>query len=375
MTHKNIMHKRMMHKRMTHKKMTQKKRRQKGGAAIKGEPTNPLFKDGLDFNGQHFLDYSNIFEKSNLNIQFREVIKTMLGTFGYILLDTSDDTTKQYIYIGLITNTDKTGNYISFGKEISENEVSEKKVPRDFLIPNSHVNRMCIYYIGWYFFDILYPKARDSALTGTIKGWIKENKPTTKTVTVTVTAPAAKCPPPPEPAAKPAAEAEPPLAAKPAPCIQIMSADDKLELDIYREFSVKCSSGKGECIKYNEKYTKTNAFIDEALLKKLTDSKQFPIRDLYVNMMEYITGNEGIGSPMYKILEAFKMIGAITIERHKKRFYWNKLQKMVDIKELLDMSIKIRNRVRNSQLLPPDDTGYYTAFIHNYYKQYTDLTD
>ena len=357
MTHKNIMHKRMMHK-----KMTQKKRRQKGGAAqIKGGS----FIDGLDFNGPHFLDYSNIFEKSNLNIQFREVIMSMLGTFGYILLDTSDDTTKQYIYIGLITNTDKTGNYISFGKEISENEVSEKKVPREFLIPNSHTNRMCIYYIGWYFFDILYPKARDAVLVGDFKGWIQQNPPTIVTKTVTVEKPAAKCPPPPEP----------PLAAKPAPCIQIMSADDKLELDIYREFSVKCSSGKGECIKYNEKYTKTNAFIDEALLKKLTDSKQFPIRDLYVNMMEYITGNEGIGSPMYKILEAFKMIGAITIERHKKRFYWNKLQKMVDIKELLDMSIKIRNRVRNSQLLPPDDTGYYTAFISNYYKQYTDLTD
>lgn len=368
---------------MTHKKMTQKKKRQKGGAAqIKGGS----FIDGLDFNGKHFLDYSNIFEKSKLNIQFREVIMSMLVIFGYIPKynvtdkEDGDDKVNPNIYIGLI----KTGSskYISFGKEISDKEASDNEIPTQFLIPNSHTNRMCIYYIGWYFFDILYPKARDAVLVGDFKGWIQRNPPTTKTVTVTVTAPAAECHVPP-PAAAPCPEAKPPpcpklpLAAKPAPCpppaecIQIMSADDKFELQLYREFSVKCSSGKGECIKYNEKYNDTNAHIDVGLLKKLTDSKQFPIRDLYVNMMEYITGNEGMGNPMNKILEAFKMIGMITNETYKKKFYWIKLNEMVDIKKLLDMSINIRNKVRKSQLLPLEDTGYYTAFIINYYNKYT----
>ncbi len=71
-----------------------------------------------------------------------------------------------------------------------------------------------------------------------------------------------------------------------APPASNLSDNDMLELNIYKEFGIKCIL-KGECYKYIEgKFFHNNPTIKRNQLKDST------FRDLYVNLFDYITGSE-----------------------------------------------------------------------------------
>ena len=153
-----------------------------------------------------------------------------------------------------------------------------------------------------------------------------------------------------------------PVKAPPPPVIEapVISSDDMFELDIYREFAVKCSNS-GECANYDAEYKIMLDTIPERKLimpqfklinqeKSLVKRPNGTIRNLYVFIAEYITGTEGAGSdPITAILEAVKEI----IESStKKEFFGFKTSKIFDINRLILKLIEIRELVRKRQKLP-----------------------
>jgi hypothetical protein len=143
--------------------------------------------------------------------------------------------------------------------------------------------------------------------------------------------------------------------------------DDMLELQIYREFGVKCTTqfSTSSCFKYDEEYK--DYWIKKAnpnkidFKKVLSDDEKQKItgagaklfkqpeqlRNLYVNMFEYITGTEGNNSGFETIRYALHYLKMIS----NNTFYGFKSGLIINIDKLIDIVNKIRNNVIDRQLI------------------------
>ena len=158
---------------------------------------------------------------------------------------------------------------------------------------------------------------------------------------------------------------------KPAPAVPPpppkVNDDDMLELNIYREFAVKCTTqfSTSSCVKYDNDYKsywniKSNPhkiefdkIITEGNKSAFTNARpqlfkrdeQF--RNLYVNMFEYITGTEGNNSGFEYIIISLRYLKFISNDT----FYGFKSELKINIDKLVSMLNLLRDKVIERQLI------------------------
>jgi hypothetical protein len=138
------------------------------------------------------------------------------------------------------------------------------------------------------------------------------------------------------------------LAVKPPPTP--LQNDDIIELYIYREFGIKCSGGK-EC--YNE-ITDNFYKLNEGTIPNLKSSNNELIRNLYVNIFDYITGSEvptiGNKESAYTscIMKTHKSITDLNSKLNKDEFIGSRTKYYFNIKKLIMRINIIRIEVNKS---------------------------
>ncbi len=170
-----------------------------------------------------------------------------------------------------------------------------------------------------------------------------------------------------------------------------MSSDDSLELQIYREFGVKCPSDHA-CMTYDGKYyanykklfpnfvfndkNKTEPDLGDIIERRGRGNVEFnpdiQLRNLYVNIEEYITGNEGATAGFNKFIKFYKITVALRyIKKYTETdlFYGINIKEplkplIIDMNKLIDIVRSLRERVIERQGLKPNPE--YTIGPLNY---------
>ena len=204
----------------------------------------------------------------NINNIFRQIY----GKFSndYLLINhipeeqvlANPDSGNPYIYIGLKNDNNLFGDYL---KQITFN--------RGESISNTPYNRNCVNKFKLYIMSIISNyKTGDSSLHKLINEEISKgaNFDLQKVVGIL--------------GMPPIIPVKPPVI---APQVKgpVIASDDMFELQIYREFGIKCSGGK-EC--YNEIADKFYKYNEKEISTRSRDL----IREVYVNVFDYITGSD-----------------------------------------------------------------------------------
>ena len=159
---------------------------------------------------------------------------------------------------------------------------------------------------------------------------------------------------------------KPTLPPPPPPVVKV-NDDDMLELNIYREFAVKCTTqfSTSSCVKYDNDYksywnNKSNPHkIDfDKIITEVNKSaftyarpqlfkRDEQFRNLYVNMFEYITGTEGNNSGFEYIIISLRYLKFISNDT----FYGFKSELKINIDKLVSMLNLLRDKVIERQLI------------------------
>ena len=143
---------------------------------------------------------------------------------------------------------------------------------------------------------------------------------------------------------------KPAPALPPPPPVATVNDEIMFELQIYKEFGIKCSGGK-EC--YNE-ITDNFYKFNEGAIPNLKSSNNELIRNIYVNIFDYITGSEvpTIGSKDYAyttcITKTHKSIKDLNEKLKKDEFIGARTKSYFNISKLVKHINIIRIEVNKS---------------------------
>ena len=218
------------------------------------------------------------------------------------------DLTNPLIYIGLKNHNNLFGDYVIKDTTINGAE----------FIDNTPYNRNCVNQFKLYIMSIIANYKTDgSTLHNLINEEISKGLKFDLQKVVEILGMRPIKPTPVIEAPVIAAPAKPP---RPGAVLNSDNmTDEQIELYIYREFAVKCSLSHNECdTDYDAYYASENGraasfmpdFIKLDALEK-TKKTEKPIRNIYLNLSEYITGTEGLQvmtTTIDKIIAAFNSL-------------------------------------------------------------------
>jgi len=308
------------------------------------------------------IDGTTLMGQVDINLFFNRIVKALLSSYNGTYKQTPDekateqrDTENPHIYIGL-----KKYN-ILFGDIIQNTRQGD-----NFVIDNTPYNRNFINNSKLYIMSIMANYKTDgSTLHNLINAEISKGLKFDLQKVVEILGMRPIKPTPVIEAPVIAAPAKPP---RPGAVLNSDNmTDEQIELYIYREFAVKCSLSHQECdIDYDSYYASPDGrlassmpdFISLVELEK-TKKTDKPIRNIYVNLSEYITGTEGgqlisIGEPIDKVITALNSLYFFYKDKEKAtQFYAFNTPIIFNLNKLIEISIRIRNRVRIRQKYGP----------------------
>lgn len=285
-------------------------------------------------------DFAQIF-LSYLTIHKEQPDKNILGT-------------SKYIYIGLCDIND----ILIFGTTDIDNKptttTNKTSSTNQLTIDDKPNNRILINKFKLYIMSIMANyKINDTSLYKKLEPFISPDIKMPEIMKILSVEPLPVCKPAP--------------ALPPPPPVAKVNDDDMLELNIYREFGVKCTTqfSTSSCVKYDNDYksywnNKSNPYkiefdknITEVNKSTFTNARpqlfkrEEQFRNLYVNMFEYITGTEGNNSGFEYIIISLRYLKFISNDI----FYGFKSELKINIDKLVSIVNKLRDKVIERQLI------------------------